>query len=72
MVQRLHVGDDEDPEEVRRGFDREFGVARWQVPGGGNKLAEVEVEAGAPNWWAGDEEASQTALESMRAMGAKI
>lgn len=72
MVQRLDVGDDEKPEDVRRGFDRDLGVLRWQVPGGGNKYAEVEVEDGAPNWWAGDEEASQAALESMRAMGAQV
>jgi hypothetical protein len=72
MVQRLHIGEDDDPEEVRLQFDRDLSVLRWQVPGGGNKYAEVEIEEGAPSWWAGDEEASQSALASMRAMGAKI
>jgi hypothetical protein len=72
MVQRLHIGEDDDPEEVRLQFNRDLSVLRWQVPGGGNKYAEVEIEEGAPSWWAGDEEASQSALASMRAMGAKI
>ncbi len=72
MVQRLDVKEDEKPEEVRRGFDNDLGVIRWQVPGGGNRFAEVEIEDGAPSWWAGDEEASQSALASMRAMGAQV
>ena len=72
MVGRLDVGENEKPEEVRRGFDQDLGVIRWQVPGGGNRFADVKVEEGAPAWWAGDEEASESALEGMRAMGAKI
>lgn len=72
MVQRLEVGDDDKPEDVRRGFDNDLGVIRWQVPGGGNKYADVEVEEGAPAWWAGDEQASQSALDAMRAMGAQV
>jgi hypothetical protein len=72
MIQRLDVKEDEKPEEVRREFDSDLGVIRWQSPGGANKYAEVEVEEGAPSWWAGDEEASQGTLASMRAMGAKI
>jgi hypothetical protein len=72
MLQRLDVGEDDDPAETRLQFDRDLSVLRWQVPGGGNKYAEVEVEAGAPSWWVDDEEASQSALASMRAMGAKV
>jgi hypothetical protein len=72
MLQRLDVGENENPAEVRLQFDRDLSVLRWQVPGGGNKYAEVEIEEGAPSWWAGDEEASQSALASMRAMGAKV
>ncbi len=72
MIQRLDVGEDDKPEDVRREFDNGLGVIRWQVPGGGNKYAEVEVEEGAPSWWAGDEEASQSTMNAMRAMGAQI
>jgi len=72
MVQRLDVGENEKPEDVRRGFDNDLGVLRWQVPGEGNKYAEEKIEEGAPSWWAGDEQASQSALEAMRAMGARV
>ncbi len=72
MVSRLRVDDDEDADDVRRGFDNEFGVVRWQVPGGGNKYADVKIEEGAPSWWVDDEEASQSALATMRKMGANV
>lgn len=72
MIQRLDIGDGDKPEDIRREFDNDLGVVRWQVPGGGNKYAEVKIEEGAPSWWAGDEEASQSALNQFRAMGAKI
>ena len=72
MIKRLAVEENEKPEDVRRGFDNDLGVVRWQVPGGGNKYAEAKIEEGAPSWWAGDEEASESALVAMRAMGAKI
>lgn len=71
MVSRLEVKDDEDAANVRREFDGDLGVLRWQVPGG-NRIAEVEIEEGAPGWWAGDEEASQASLQAMRAMGANV
>jgi hypothetical protein len=72
MVERLDVKEDEKPAEVRRGFDQDLGVIRWQVPGGSNRYADIEVEEGAPAWWVGDEEASNASLDAMRAMGAKI
>jgi len=72
MVQNLEVGENDKPEDVRREFDNELGVIRWQVPGGGNKYADAVIEEGAPAWWAGDDEASEGSLEAMRAMGAKI
>lgn len=72
MTQRLKPDDDGDVTASRRELDSWLGVARWQVPGQGNKYAEVEIEEGAPSWWAGDEEASQASLAAMRAMGANV
>ena len=72
MVQRLDIGENDKPEDVRREFDNDLGVIRWQVPGDGNKYADVVVEEGAPSWWAGNEEASQSTLNAMRAMGAQF
>ena len=72
MTQRLKADDDGDVTASRRELDGELGVARWQVPGQGNKYAEVEIEEGAPSWWTGDEEASQASLAAMRAMGANV
>jgi hypothetical protein len=71
MIQRLKPDDEGDTTASRRDLDDQLGVVRWQVPGG-NKFAEVEIEPGAPSWWAGDEEASQGSLAAMRAMGANI
>ena len=72
MTQRLKPDDDGDVTASRRELDSELGVARWQVPGHGNKYAEVKREEGAPSWWVDDEEASQASLAAMRAMGANI
>jgi hypothetical protein len=72
MIQRLKPDEEGNTSASRKDLDDKLGVIRWQVPGGGNKLAEVEIEAGAPSWWAGDEEASQASLAAMRAMGANI
>lgn len=72
MCQRLKPDDEGDTTAARQDLDDKLGVVRWQVPGGGNKYAEVEREAGAPSWWAGDEEASQASLAAMRAMGANV
>lgn len=72
MIERLKPDDEGDLTASRRELDSELSVARWQVPGDGNKYAEVKIEDGAPSWWAGDEEASQTSLAAMRAMGANV
>jgi hypothetical protein len=72
MIQRLKPDEEGNTSASRKDLDDKLGVIRWQVPGGGNKFAEVEIEAGAPSWWAGDEEASQASLAAMRAMGANI
>jgi hypothetical protein len=72
MLERLKPDDNGDTTASRVELDRELGVVRWQVPGGGNKYAEVEIEEGAPSWWAGDVEASESSLAAMRAMGANV
>lgn len=72
MTQRLKTDENGDPTPARQELDQKLSVIRWQVPGHGNKFAEVEIEEGAPPWWAGDEEASQSSLAAMRAMGANI
>lgn len=72
MIQRLKPDDEGDVSASRTELDNNLAVTRWQVPGGANKYAEVEREQGAPSWWAGDEEASQSSLAAMRAMGANI
>jgi len=72
MLRRLKPDEENDVTAARRELDNHLGVIRWQVPGGGNRFAEVEIEEGAPSWWAGDEEASQASLAAMRAMGANI
>ena len=72
MIQRLKPDDEGNTTAARQELDDGLAVVRWQVPGGGNKYAEAEIEPGAPSWWAGDEEASQGSLAAMRAMGANI
>lgn len=72
MTQRLKPDDEGDVTESRRELDNELSVLRWQVPGHGNEYADAEIEEGAPSWWAGDEEASQSSLAAMRAMGANV
>jgi len=71
MIARLKPDENFDTTAARKELDQNLGVLRWKVPGG-NKFEEVEIEEGAPSWWAGDEEASQSSLAAMRAMGAKI
>lgn len=72
MIQRLEPDDDGDVTAARQELDEKLSVIRWQVPGHGNKYAEVKREAGAPSWWVDDEEASQASLAAMRAMGANV
>jgi hypothetical protein len=64
MIQRLDVGSEQDAEVVRKSFDDELGVAMWQTPGRPID-PERETDPDAPAWWAGEEDASQTFLNSM-------
>lgn len=64
MVQRLNVKEDEDPEAVRRSFDRELLVPQWRTPYGGD-IDRDDIEPGAPDWWVGEDDASASFLSSM-------
>jgi hypothetical protein len=72
MLQRLQPDEEGNTSASRKELDDQLAVIRWQVPGGGNKFADVKIEEGAPSWWAGDEEASQASLAAMRAAGANV
>jgi hypothetical protein len=43
----------------------EHGAAAWQVPGDQHRRALPPPEPGAPPWWHGDEEASQSFLAAV-------
>lgn len=72
MIERLKPDDEGNVDPAKKEMDNNLAVIRWQVPGDANKYADVEREEGAPSWWAGNEEASQSSLAAMRAMGAKV
>jgi len=71
MIARLTPDENYDTTAARKELDQQLSVLRWKVPGGG-RFEDVEIEEGAPSWWVGDEEASQSSLAAMRAMGAKV
>jgi hypothetical protein len=66
MVRSLRH-DENDPAGPRRRLDQTLEVARWSVPGGGTTFRQRlrEREPNAPDWWLGDEDASQSFMESM-------
>lgn len=65
MLQRLHVKDGQSPDDARRRFDVQLGVdASWAVPGRRMRAPQPR-EAGAPWWWRGAEDASQSFLHAM-------
>jgi hypothetical protein len=64
MLQRLDVGESENPEDVRRAFDNEMGVTGWATPGRTKVFERTPEDEGAPLWWHGAEEASQSFLAS--------
>ncbi|MFJ8049803.1 hypothetical protein [Streptomyces luteogriseus] len=65
MLQRLIVHDGQTEEQARARFDADLGVSSWALPGRERRAAEQTVEAGAPWWWHGAEDASQSFLTSM-------
>lgn len=63
MCQYLRVPEDSDAEQVRKKFDNEMGVSGWTSPGRPLN-PQPEIDEGAPLWWQGDEDASQSFLAS--------
>lgn len=60
MVARLPA--DETGKTERPQLDNALGVAGWPTPGGARYV--IKREPGAPSWWQGEEEASQSFLSS--------
>lgn len=66
MVRNLR-GDERDPGAPRRQLDSVLRVSEWQVPGTG-PTARQRIRSqspGAPDWWYGDEDASQSFMTEM-------
>jgi hypothetical protein len=64
MLQRLTY-DEKNPEQPRRLLDQTLQVNEWRTVGRSRKIRK-NVPDNAPSWWQGDEEASQSFLQSMR------
>lgn len=67
MSQRTEPREGEPEEAAQQRLDAELDVRRWQSPGQAAPEP-VDVEDGAPWWWRGDEDASQTFLASQGAV----
>jgi hypothetical protein len=61
MSQRTEPREGEPEEAAQKRLDSELSVHLWRVPGQAEPKP-VEVEEGAPWWWNGEEDASQTFL----------
>lgn len=64
MLSRLHVPEGKTADSARKRFDGQLGVPGWGSPGVEHKEPEPREE-GAPWWWSGAEDASQSFLRSM-------
>lgn len=62
MIDTLPYADKEHPDPRAEFLDDPLGVEEWQRPG---QVQVGEVIPGAPSWWHGDEEASQSMLRQM-------
>jgi hypothetical protein len=65
MLQRLIVHDGQTEEQARARFDADLGVSAWALPGRERRDVEHKPDDGAPWWWQGSEDASQSFLASM-------
>lgn len=66
MCSRLDAGENEDPEAVRKKFDADLGIRRWRLTDADiDRYADAVIDEGAPWWWDGDDEASDSFLEAM-------
>lgn len=55
--------DDKNPSAPRDNFDKKLSVPQWTLPGG--VYVPEKTEGRPPAWWDGDEEASQSFLQTM-------
>ena len=65
MLQRLAIRDGQTEEQARARFDADLGVSAWASPGHARKAIEQTPDDGAPWWWRGAEDASQSFLAAM-------
>ncbi len=65
MLQRLIIHDGQTGEQARARFDADLGVSAWALPGHDRREADPAQDPGAPYWWHGAEDASQSFLTSM-------
>ena len=65
MLSRLTY-DEKNPDQPRRLLDQELGVSGWRTIGSSQPVRQKNVQDNAPAWWQGDEEASQSFMQSMR------
>jgi hypothetical protein len=67
MVNRLDVGEGQELEDARKQFDNQMGVKAWRMPGQAVRpeIEEALSDPAAPSWWLGEEDASQSFLQSM-------
>jgi hypothetical protein len=65
MLQRLIVHDGQTEEQARARFDADLGISAWALPGRERRTPEPQQNPGAPWWWTGAEDASQSFLAAM-------
>jgi hypothetical protein len=65
MLQRLIVREGQTEEQARARFDADLGVSAWALPGHDRRQPEPVTDTGAPWWWHGNEDASQSFLTAM-------
>lgn len=65
MLQRLHVHEGQTEEQARARFDADLGVSAWARPGHERRQPPPVQHPGAPWWWNGAEDASQSFLATM-------
>ncbi|WP_329336066.1 hypothetical protein OG252_13035 [Streptomyces sp. NBC_01352] len=65
MLTRLTVHDGQTEAQARARFDADLGVSAWAVPGQDRREIDSQEDTGAPWWWTGAEDASQSFLGAM-------
>src|SRR5690606_5817132 len=62
MLQRLIIHDGQSEDAARAKLDADLGVDAWGLPGRAHREMKPPAEPGAPWWWQGAEDASQSFL----------